>query len=122
MSRARSDRVPVEKVAVPVDRIKRRKAIAVGLRARLPLVTRWIALSLIVAGIVFVGISYYKLRNNKPLVLHNEPTKLSTEVMSEIIGYERRVTDGGRLRLLVKAAKDITFADQHHELEDVVVE
>lgn len=114
--------MPVEKVVVPVDRIKRRKAIAVGLRARLPLVTRWIALSLIVAGIVFVGISYYKLRNVKPFVLHNEPTKLSTEVMSEIIGYERRVTEGGRLRLLVKAAKDITFADQHHELEDVVVE
>lgn len=93
-----------------------------GLRARLPLVTRVLALFIIVAGIIFVGISYYRLRNNEPFRMRGETPELSTTVTSVVEGYERRVTEGERLRLYVKAARDITYSDGHHELEEVHLE
>jgi LPS export ABC transporter protein LptC len=105
-----------------VQEVGRKRAVAVGLRAKLPMVARYFALSVIVAGTVYVAISYYRLRNNKPFVMIPGAPQLDTTVVSEIHGYERRVTEGEKLRLLVKASKDITFSDGHHELEDVLVE
>ncbi len=93
-----------------------------GLRARLPLVTRVLALLILVAGIVFVAISYYRLRNNEPFRMRGETPELSKTVTSVVEGYERRVTEGERLRLYVKAARDITYSDGHHELEEVHLE
>jgi LPS export ABC transporter protein LptC len=88
----------------------------------MPLVTRAVALFVIVAGIIFVGISYYRLRNNEPFRLRSEAPELSKQVTSVVEGYERRVTEGDRLRFLLRAARDITYADNHHELEDVHLE
>lgn len=105
-----------------MQEIRRRRAIAVGLRARLPLVTRVLALFILVAGIIFVGISYYRLRNNEPFRMRGETPELSKTVTSVVEGYERRVTEGERLRLYVKAARDITYSDGHHELEEVHLE
>lgn len=93
-----------------------------GLRARMPLVTRVLALFVIVAGIIFVGISYYRLRHNEPFRLRSEAPELSKQVTSVVEGYERRVMEGDRLRLLLRAARDITYADNHHELEEVHLE
>jgi LPS export ABC transporter protein LptC len=105
-----------------MQEIRRRRAIAVGLRARLPLVTRVLALLILVAGIIFVAISYYRLRNNEPFRMKGETPELSKTVTSVVEGYERRVTEGERLRLYVKAARDITYSDGHHELEEVHLE
>jgi lipopolysaccharide export system protein LptA len=105
-----------------MQEVRRRRAIAVGLRARLPLVTRVLALLILVAGIVFVAISYYRLRNNEPFRMRGETPELSKTVTSVVEGYERRVTEGERLRLYVKAARDITYSDGHHELEEVHLE
>jgi LPS export ABC transporter protein LptC/lipopolysaccharide transport protein LptA len=88
----------------------------------MPLLTRVVALFVIVAGIIFVGISYYRLRNNKPFVMIPGAPELSKQVTSVVEGYERRVTEGDRLRLWLRAARDITYADNHHELEDVQLE
>lgn len=93
-----------------------------GLRARLPLVARVLALFVIVAGIIYVGISYYRLRNNEPFRMRGATPELSTAEVSRVLGYERRVTEGDRLRLYVKAAADVTYADGHHELEEVLLE
>ena len=93
-----------------------------GLRARLPLVMRALALVILVLGPIFVGISYYRLRNNEPFRMWGKTPELSTTVVSIVEGYERRVTEGDRLRLFVKAKRDITFDDGHHELEDVQLE
>ncbi|HEY0321656.1 MAG TPA: LPS export ABC transporter periplasmic protein LptC [Pyrinomonadaceae bacterium] len=92
------------------------------LRARLPRVTRAVALMIGVAGVLFVGISYYKLRNNVPFRMFGQNPELSRTVKSVVEGYERREMDGDRLSLLVRAARDITFEDGHHELEDVQLE
>jgi lipopolysaccharide export system protein LptA len=105
-----------------MQEIRRRRAIAVGLRARLPLVTRVLALFIIVAGIGFVILSYYRLRNNEPFRMRGETPELSKTEVSRVEGYERRVTEGDRLRLYVKAAADVTYSDGHHELEEVHLE
>lgn len=105
-----------------LQEIRRRKVSIVDLRARLPRVTRALALSIGVAGLLFVGISYYKLRNNVPFRMFGQNPELSRTVTSVVEGYERREMDGDRLSLLVRAARDITFADGHHELEDVQLE
>ncbi|MGB7923028.1 MAG: LPS export ABC transporter periplasmic protein LptC [Pyrinomonadaceae bacterium] len=102
--------------------MRRKRATVVGLRARLPLVLRVLALVVLVAGTLFVGISYYRLRHNEPFRMWGKTPELSTTVVSVVEGYERRVTEGDRLRLLVRAARDITFDDGHHELEDVHLE
>jgi LPS export ABC transporter protein LptC/lipopolysaccharide transport protein LptA len=105
-----------------MQEIRRRRVSIVDLRARLPRVTRAVALSIGVAGLLFVGISYYKLRNNVPFRMFGQNPELSRTVTSVVEGYERREMDGDRLSLLVRAARDITFADGHHELEEVQLE
>src|SRR2546423_1178151 len=105
-----------------MQEVRRKRATGVGLRARLPLVMRTLALVILVAGIIFVGVSYYRLRNNEPFRMWGKTPELSTTVVSVVNGYERRVTEGDRLRLLVRASRDITFDDGHHELEDVHLE
>ena len=104
-----------------MQEITRRRAIAIGFRARVPLLARILAFVLLAAGIGFVGVSYYKLRNNGKFVLKSEMPALSKEVTGIVEGYEQRVTKNDRLYLLVKASRDITFSDSHHELENVSV-
>jgi LPS export ABC transporter protein LptC/lipopolysaccharide transport protein LptA len=102
-----------------MQEVRRKKAIYVGWRARLPVVARMLALGVLVSGLIYVGISYYRNRNNEPFRMRGEAPELSKQVTSVIEGYERRVMDGERLRILVRAARDITYSDNHHELEQV---
>src|SRR6266511_4526308 len=102
-----------------MQEVTRRRAMAIGLRARVPLVARIVALVLLGAGLAFVGISYYRLRNNKPFRLKSETPELSKEITGIIEGYEQRMTKNDRLYLFLKASRDITFSDNHHELENV---
>lgn len=100
--------------------VTRKKRIsAVDLRARLPVVARFLALFLLVGGAIFVGVSYYKMRHNTPFRLRSEAPALSKEITGIINGYERRITKNDRLFLWLRAARDVTYADGHHELEQV---
>jgi LPS export ABC transporter protein LptC len=105
-----------------MQEVRRKKAFDIGWRARLPVVVRVLALMVVVAGLVYVGISYYRNRNHETFRMRGEAPELSKQVTSIIEGYERRVMDGERLRLMVRAARDITFSDNHHELEEVHIE
>jgi LPS export ABC transporter protein LptC len=105
-----------------MQEVRRKKAIFIGWRARLPVVARMLALGVLVAGLIYVGISYYRNRNNEPFRMRGEAPELSKQVTSVIEGYERRVMDGERLHVLVRAARDITYSDNHHELEQVHLE
>jgi LPS export ABC transporter protein LptC len=98
---------------------RKKRTIAVDLRARVPMIARFFALFLLVAGTLFVGVSYYKMRNNQPFRLRSESPALSKEVIGIVNGYEQRVTKGDRLYLLLRAARDVSYADGHHELEQV---
>src|SRR5438552_16181383 len=92
---------------------------AVDLRARVPAMARGLALLLLLGGAIFVGVSYYKMRNNVPFRLKSEAPALSKEITGIINGYERRITKNDRLYLWLRAARDVSYADGHHELETV---
>src|ERR1700752_179304 len=102
-----------------MQEVTRKRAIALGLRARVPVSTRIVAFALLVSGVMVVAISYYKLRNNDKFKAKSEKPELSKEVTGVVEGYERRVTKNDRLYLLVKASREVTFSDSHHELENV---
>ncbi len=98
---------------------RRRRITAVDLRARVPAIARGLALLLLIAGAIFVGVSYYKMRNNTPFRLKSEAPALSKEIVAITTGYEQKVTKNDRLYLWLRAARDITYADGHHELEQL---
>ncbi|HAF13998.1 MAG TPA: LPS export ABC transporter periplasmic protein LptC [Blastocatellia bacterium] len=102
-----------------MQEVTRKRAIAIGLRARAPLVARAGALLILAAAVIFVAVSYYRLRNNKPFRLRSETPELSKEITGIIEGYEQRVMKGDRLYLLLRASRDVTFSDGHHELDQV---
>jgi LPS export ABC transporter protein LptC len=103
-----------------MQEVTRKKRIsAVDLRARVPAIARGLALFLLIGGAVFVGVSYYKMRNNTPFRLKSEAPALSKEITGIINGYERRLTRDNRLYLWLRAARDVSYADGHHELEEV---
>src|SRR5688500_20094718 len=102
-----------------MQEIPQKRAIALGLRAKVPVITRLLAFALLASGIAVVGVSYYKLRNVEKFKARSEKPALSKEKTGEVYGYEQRVTKNDRLYLLVKASKDTTFSDGHHELENV---
>jgi LPS export ABC transporter protein LptC/lipopolysaccharide transport protein LptA len=102
-----------------MQEVTRKRAIALGLRARVPMITRIVAFALLVSGITVVAISYYKLRNVEKFKAKSEKPELSKEVTGEVHGYEQRVTKDNRLYLLVKASLDRTFSDGHHELDNI---
>ena len=68
----------------------------------MPLVARGAALLILVAALIFVAVSYYRLRNNKPFRLKSETPELSKEVVGITNGYEQRMMKDDRLYLLVK--------------------
>lgn len=102
-----------------MQEVNRKKAIAIGLRARAPLVVRAAALLTLAAALIFVAVSYYRLRNNKPFRLASKSPELSKEEKGRVEGYEQRLMKEGRLYLWLRAARDITFTDDHHELQEV---
>jgi LPS export ABC transporter protein LptC len=102
-----------------MQEVTRKRAIALGLRAKVPVITRIVAFALLVSGIAVVAISYYKLRNVSKFKAKSEKPELSKEVTGVVEGYEQRVTKHDRLYLLVKASRDVTFSDGHHELENI---
>ena len=102
-----------------MQELTRKRAIALGLRAKVPAIARILAFALLASGIAVVGVSYYKLRNVEKFRAKSEKPELSKEVTGVVEGYEQRVTKNDRLYLLVKASRDVTFSDGHHELENV---
>src|SRR5258708_20546930 len=103
--------------------VTRKKRIsAVGVRGRVPAIARGLALFLLIGAAIFVGVSYYKWRNNTAFRMKSEAPALSKEITGIINGYERRITRDDRLYLWLRAARDVSYADGHHELKSVNLE
>jgi LPS export ABC transporter protein LptC len=102
-----------------MQELVKKRAFGIGWRTRVPAVARIAALVLFASGILVVGLSYYKLRNNKGVIAKPGAPELSKEVTGYVENYEQRVTKNNRLYLLVKASRDTTFSDGHHELDNV---
>lgn len=102
-----------------MQEISKKRAIAIGWRARAPLVARAGALMVLVAAIVFVAVSYYRLRGVDRWRMKPESPELSREVKGIVNGYEQKLMKNDKLYLWLRAARDITYNDDHHELEQV---
>jgi lipopolysaccharide export system protein LptA len=50
-----------------------------------------------------------------------EPPRLGAQVVSMVEGYDYIVTEGGKMRYRVKAARDTTYSDGRHELEQLTL-
>jgi len=92
------------------------------LRAKLPLVFRIGAIAAIAVAVIVVVIGFYRERSKAAFKLKSEHTKLSTDVLSEVNGYERLETDDGITKYFIKAAQAKTFSDNHLELDNVYLE
>jgi lipopolysaccharide export system protein LptA len=112
----------IKTTPAPATLRTRRRVSFVELRARFPLVLRYAAIGALILTMTLVGIGYWRARNNKDFVMHGGAPQLSNEVVAVINGYERRVTEGDRLKMLVRADKETTYADGRHELDNVYLE
>jgi LPS export ABC transporter protein LptC len=105
-----------------MQEIRRKRVSVLGLRAFAPRVLGVVALLLIVAGVVAVVVSYYRLKGRPEFRLRSGPARLSTTVVGELNNLEHREMKGDRLYFLLRASRDVSFSDGHHELENVHLE
>ena len=106
-----------------MQEIRRRRGVTwLGLRARAPYFVRLVAVALFLGGCLYVGYTYYRSTGFKQFVMKSGNTELSTNVVRRVENYERRVSDGDRVSLYVRAAVATSFDDGHHELTQVHIE
>lgn len=76
-------------------------------------------LAISVAGIVYTLLFTKK---DPEFRMSNLPATLSKDVVASIDNYERREMDGDQTKYYIRAAKAVSFADNHQEMEDVFLE
>ena len=91
-------------------------------RANLPKYFRFAAIFALVITILFVGIGFYRARNNQEFRMKGFPTELSKDVIAEVNGFERTESEGDVKKYYIKADKARTYADNHQELENVFLQ
>ena len=74
------------------------------------------------AAVVYIGVGFYRSRNNQEFRLKSEHAQLSKDVVAEVNGYERTETEGDLKKYYIKADKAKTYADNHQELENVFLQ
>lgn len=92
------------------------------LRAKLPRIIRVASVVLLAVAGIAVVVGFFRARNNTEFRMKRLPASLSKDVIGEISNYERTETDGDLKRYYIRAAKAVTFSDNHQELEDVYLE
>lgn len=92
------------------------------LRARLPQYVRFAAIAALAAAILVVVAGFYRESSKTAFRLKGEHAQLSTDVIAEVNGYERRESDGEFTKYYIKADHARTFSDNHQELQNVYLE
>jgi lipopolysaccharide export system protein LptA len=100
----------------------RRNVALLGLRARAPHFLRAAAILLGAGVVYFIVYSFTHTHRANEFKLRSGKAELSTNVIRRVENYERRVDEGGRLTMLVRAAVATSFDDGHHELTQVHIE
>lgn len=92
-------------------------------RAGLPRLFRVAALAGMGLVLLLIGIGFYLNFGKEEFRMKGlAELKLSKDVIAEISGYERRETEGDRLKFLIRADHARTFSDNHQELDNVYLE
>ncbi len=76
----------------------------------------------LVLTVIFIGIAFYRSRNNQEFRLKSEDAQLSKDVLAEVDNYERTETEGDVKKYYIKAEHAKTFTDNHQELENVFLQ
>ena len=105
-----------------MQEIRRRKVTGLGLRIVAPKFLRVLAFALLACGVAAVAISYWRLRNHEDFRMKAGQAQLSTEIVADTSNLEHREMKDGRLWVVLKADRDLTFSDGHHQLENVHLE
>lgn len=93
------------------------------LRAKTPFVFRGLAIFALAGVIIAVGVGFYLNFGRSEFRMKGfKELKLSEDVIAEVSGYERRETEGDRLKYYIKADKAKTFADNHQEMENIYLQ
>ncbi|MDQ3181209.1 MAG: LPS export ABC transporter periplasmic protein LptC [Acidobacteriota bacterium] len=104
------------------EQIQRKNVKNLAFRARMPQIFRALAVLAFAATIIAVVIGFYRAYGYKEFRMKGLPAELSKDVVAEIIGYERRETEGDIIKYYIKADKATTFTDNHQELENVFLQ
>ncbi|MDQ3132038.1 MAG: LPS export ABC transporter periplasmic protein LptC [Acidobacteriota bacterium] len=105
-----------------MSEIKRPDIKKLQTRANLPKYFRLAAIFALVVTVLFVGIGFYRARNNQEFRMKGFPTELSKDVIAEVNGFERTESEGDVKKYYIKADKARTYADNHQELENVFLQ
>ncbi|HSI89343.1 MAG TPA: LPS export ABC transporter periplasmic protein LptC, partial [Pyrinomonadaceae bacterium] len=71
--------------------------------------------------LIVVGIALYRGSGDPDFRMKGFPSSLSKDVVATVEGYERREMEGDSLKYFISADRAVTFADDHQELENVLL-
>ena len=101
---------------------RRRETVWIDVWARVPPVLRALALVALAAALFYVGLAYHRQRQVKRFRMIPGKAELSTRVERRVENFERRVSQGDRTTMYLRAALALSYDDGHHELQDVHLE
>ena len=98
-----------------------KKVNGLRLRAAIPKYFRYAAVALLFVVLVVVGIALYRGSGDPDFRMKGFPTSLSKDVVATVEGYERREMEGDTVKYFISADRAVSFADEHQELENVLL-
>jgi LPS export ABC transporter protein LptC len=90
-------------------------------RASIPKYFRYGAVGALAVVLIVVGIALYRGSGDPDFRMKGFPSSLSKDVVATVEGYERREMEGDTLKYFISADRAVTFADDHQELENVLL-
>lgn len=92
------------------------------LRARLPIIAKFLALILFLSIAALLGTQLFSRLNPNKVIKPNSKPKLDPVVTMEFNDFRYVHYENGHTRHILTAKKDKVFSDAHHELDDVNLE
>jgi LPS export ABC transporter protein LptC len=98
-----------------------RKISMVGIRANVPKILGGFAVLAFAVSLIWIGFGFFASKET-PFIMKGKEVQLSKDVVLVISDFERRETDGEKLKYFIKADRATTFSDNHQELENAYIE
>ncbi|MDM7922802.1 MAG: LPS export ABC transporter periplasmic protein LptC [Pyrinomonadaceae bacterium] len=91
-------------------------------RAAVPAYARYAAVGLLAVAVIVIVVGFLRNSGDPDFRMKGFPTSLSKDVLATVENYERRETEGDRVKYFVRADRAVTFSDNHQELENVYMQ